>query len=98
MNIGQAIKKIRGNMKQREFSKLVGISQTYLSLVEKGHREPNFSVVNSITKATGIPPAVIMFIGLEESDFKPEHQDNFKMYKSFIQAPLQQLFQIEELK
>ena len=98
MNLGQAIKQIRGNMRQRDFANLVGISQTYLTQIEKGHKNPNISIVNKITKVTGIPPAIIMVLGLEQTDLPSETQVNHTMLKSFIQAPLRELFPMVSTK
>ncbi len=64
MNLGKAIRlcRIQKNMRQSELAERAEISVSYLSLLEQGKRDPNFSTIESIAAAIGVPVAVLMFL------------------------------------
>ncbi len=70
MNLGRAIKIIRTarNFTQRDLAKKAGLSASYLSLLEKGKRDPNISVLETISQALHIPLTVLIIIAAEEHD------------------------------
>ena len=77
MNLGNAIKLCRTqkNMNQAELAKLADISTSYLSLLERGKRDPNLSTVKNIATALNIPFSILMFLaadGDELSSVNPE--------------------------
>lgn len=78
MNIGTIISSLRKGKgyKQGEFANVVGISQTYLSLIEKNHREPNLSLLKTIAATLSIPLSAILFLSLQEEDV-PAHKREF---------------------
>lgn len=68
MNIGttiQTCRKVRG-MKQRELALEAGLSESYLSLLEKGKREPSLSALEALAKALGVPLSVLVFLAAQE--------------------------------
>jgi len=70
MNIGKAIKLCRTqkNMRQSELAVLADISVAYLSLIEQGKRDPNFSVLKSISKGLDIPLSILVFLATDNSE------------------------------
>ena len=70
MNVGNAIKLCRTqkNMNQAELAKLADISVSYLSLLERGKRDPNLSTVESIAAALNIPFSILMFLAAEKDE------------------------------
>lgn len=78
MNIGKAIKlcRVQKNMKQIELAELSKISVAYLSLLEHGKRDPNFSTIENIASALDIPLSIIIFLAADSSneikDLSPE--------------------------
>lgn len=70
MNIGHAIKLCRNqkNLSQIKLAKLAGVSVSYLSLLEQGKRDANFSVVNKIALAMDIPLSVIVFLAADNKE------------------------------
>jgi len=64
MNIGQVIKELRNKRKvsQQKLSKLLGITQGYLSLIEKGEREPGMGLIQKIAHSFGIPQQLIFLL------------------------------------
>lgn len=77
MNIGKTIKisRTQKELTQTDLAKIAGISASYLSLIEKGRRDPNIALVKKISEALGIPFCIFIFfasgddekIGLTES-------------------------------
>lgn len=72
MNIGKAIKlcRIQKNLRQIELANTAGISMSYLSLIEQGKRDPNFSVLESIAKGLDVPLSILVFLGADNSEIK----------------------------
>lgn len=71
MNIGQSIKQLRKErgISQKEFAKLVKISQTYLSLVESGKRDCTIHFLEIIAKGLNMPLSVLFWFASEKKDY-----------------------------
>lgn len=80
MNIGTVIKRFREarGIKQGELASLCQISQTYLSQVERNHKEANMSTLKTICDNLGLPIPVAMFLSVDESDVPNGRQDIFE--------------------
>ena len=70
MRIGETIKLCRTQKRltQAELAGLSGISVSYLSLLERNKRDPNFSTLESIVISLGIPMNVFIFLASEEEE------------------------------
>jgi transcriptional regulator with XRE-family HTH domain len=70
MNLGKAIKLCRTqkNMSQAELSELAGISVSYLSLLERGKRDPSFSTVETISEALQVPLSILIFLAADSDE------------------------------
>lgn len=70
MNLGNAIKLCRT---QRGFS-LVELAQradlsvSYLSLLERGKRDPSFSTIESIATALEVPVSILTFLAMDPEE------------------------------
>jgi len=86
MNVGEAIKYLRytKNIKQKDFCKEIGITQSYLSLVEKGHRTPSIQVLESISEYYKIPLPILFWFTVDESDVSEEKKEAYKILKPSI--------------
>ena len=64
MNIGEAIKFLRSrrNVSQVELAEKVEITQGFLSLIEKGEREPGFELVKKIADTLKVPEQLIFLL------------------------------------
>lgn len=69
MSIGKAIKALREKhgFSQQELSEAVGISQGYLSLVEKELREPGFDLIKKIACVLHIPQQLILLLACDKT-------------------------------
>lgn len=75
MNVFDALKlcRTRAEMSQKEVAEMAGISVSYLSLLERGKRNPNMSTIEKICRALNISPLILFFLcadedGLEKVD------------------------------
>lgn len=64
MGIGKAIKTLRTRHKvpQQVLAEKVGVTQGYLSLIEKGLREPGFDLIEKIADTLSIPQQIIFLL------------------------------------
>lgn len=72
MNIGKAIKlcRIQKDMRQTELAEASNISTAYLSLIEQGKRDPNFSVLQSLSDNLKVPLSILVFLASDSSEMK----------------------------
>lgn len=72
MNIGRAIKLCRTqrDMKQADLAASADISVSYLSLLERGQRDINFSTLQKISAALKVPISVITFLASDNTDLE----------------------------
>lgn len=77
MDLGRAIKLCRTqrNLTQEQLANRIGISKSYLSLIERGRRDPNFSTIKEIASALEVPVSILVFLatdGEELESISPE--------------------------
>jgi len=72
MNLGKAIRlcRIQRNMRQTQLAEKANISVSYLSMLERGKRDPNFSTVETIATALKVPVAVLTFLAAEPHELE----------------------------
>ena len=77
MNIGQAIQLARSKRKlsQAALAKRAGISVSYLSLLERGRRDPPLSTLQRIAAALAMPVEILFFLGAEEGELGHLNRD-----------------------
>ena len=96
MNIGVSIRSIRKkrlpNLKQVEFARLIGITQTYLSKIETGEKTPTINVLESISKQFEIPLPIIFWMGLEEEDIAESKKEHFRFLKPTVDAMINEFY------
>lgn len=70
MDIGNAVKQLRlqRGLNQTEFAEQCGLSQSYLSSIEKNRKEPTLTILKNIANSLNIPTPVLVFFALEEDD------------------------------
>jgi transcriptional regulator with XRE-family HTH domain len=80
MNIGNAIKQIRQHfgISQVELSERTGLSQTSISQIESGAKNPSKKSVKKICEAFEVPEAILYVMGMEDTDVPASRKDVFK--------------------
>jgi len=94
MNIGQAIRKLRKNelMNQEQFASSVGITQSYLSLIEKGHKKPSLEVLEQMADILNTPLPVLFWFGIDREDVDEKKQYAYDTLKPSIDNLINEVF------
>jgi transcriptional regulator with XRE-family HTH domain len=94
MNIGQAIRTIRKTklMNQEEFAESVGITQSYLSLIERGHKKPSLEVLQKMADIVNTPLPVLFWFGIERDDVDEKKQYAYDTLKPSIDNLINEVF------
>ena len=96
MRLGKTVReiRIRRGFTQKELADETNLSQTYLSLIENGKREPSLSTVESIGNALGIPSEIIAFLSLRAESIHPDKRELFEKVSPSIRAMITEYFSI----
>lgn len=76
MNLGKAIKLCRTQkgMNQQQLAEKAKISVSYLSLLEKGKRDLNYSTLQDIATGLSVPVSIISFLAADEQELSGINQ------------------------
>ena len=82
MDIGKRIGELRdeARLSQSALARLVGISQSAISQIEAGDRNPSFEMLRQIAKALKV--SVPHLVGAEVESLTPEEEVHFRQYRS----------------
>lgn len=83
MNLGQGIRRARkkSNLNQNRFSKVIGISQTFLSQIENNKKTPSVDVLNRIAEYFKCPLPILLWFTLEEADIDKSKVEYYRAFK-----------------
>jgi transcriptional regulator with XRE-family HTH domain len=72
MDFGRSLRLCRASrgFSQRELAAKSGISDSYLSLLEKNLRDPALSVVEKIATALNVPVSILLFLGTDSGELE----------------------------
>ena len=70
MKIGHSLKLCRSAKKLslESLAERAGLSQSYISMIESGKREPTISSIEKLAKALGVPTPIILFLAAEKDE------------------------------
>lgn len=94
MNIGNAIKGLRKQkgFKQNVFAEMCGLSQSYLSLIEKGKKEPTLNLLKRISSTLSMPLPILIFLSIDMDDVADSKKDAFKLLEPTIKGLINDVF------
>lgn len=77
MNIGQAIQlaRTKRQLTQAGLAKRAGISVSYLSMLERGKRDPPLSTLKQLASALVMPLEILFFLGAEDGELGHLNRD-----------------------
>ncbi|HSM92307.1 MAG TPA: helix-turn-helix transcriptional regulator [Anaeromyxobacteraceae bacterium] len=52
--------RLKNKLSQKALARRVGISVSYVSMLERGHRSPPLETVEKLAKALGVPPPKLL--------------------------------------
>lgn len=94
MEIGQAIRTLRKNQlcSQGDFAESIGITQPYLSGIEKGNKKPSLEVMEKVAEKLGTPLPVLFWFGVDREDVAEEKRYIYDMLKPSIDNLINEVF------
>ena len=77
MNIGNAIQlaRTRRKLSQAQLAQRVGMSVSYLSLLERSLRDPPLSTLKRIAAGLHVPLEILFFLGAENNELSGINKD-----------------------
>jgi transcriptional regulator with XRE-family HTH domain len=93
MDIGKRIAEIRedSGMSQSALARAVKTSQSAISQIEAGERNPSYDMLRQIASAMGVTPAYL--VGAEVEGLEPEEKLHFRQYRSLPPEAREELAQ-----
>ena len=84
MDIGSAIKTVRKKrgIQQKDLADICDISQTSISQIENGLKNPSPRNLERLCVALGIPEPMIYIVALQETDIPRSKKEVYKMLHS----------------
>jgi len=70
MNYGRAVRVVRAarNLSQTDLAARAGVDPSYISLIEKGERNPSVSKLHALSRALEVPGALLTLLASERRD------------------------------
>ena len=94
MDLGTTIKNIRKqkNLSQGKFASDCGITQTYLSQIEKNQKEPDLTILKKIASGLEIPLPILFFQSLTEEDVELDKREIFQVIGPSVKKIIDEIF------
>lgn len=94
MNLGDAIKtqRKRLSLSQGELAEAMGITQAYLSQIEKNKKEPNLSTLKLLSEKLDIPLPVLFFKSLDDADVPDEKKEAYGIINKSLNEMVNSIF------
>lgn len=94
MDISKALFQMRKRTvhNQKEFAGKLGISQTYLSLLENGKKTPSWDLIEHYSKLVNVPIAIVFWKSIEDKDVPTSKKRIFKELKPVVDNLIDQIF------
>lgn len=98
MDLGKAIHNVRKkkNLSQSKFSNLLGIDQSYLSLIENNRKKPSIKLLERVSNETDLPLPILLFFSLSEEDVKDDKKELFNIMFPKIKEMVSVIFEEED--
>ncbi len=88
MNYGKTIRDIRKSMgiSQGTLARKLGVTQGYLSKVEKSSQTPSISLLEDISDQLSISFSILVWLSVEDEDIPDDRVKPYRQLKSSIDA------------
>lgn len=100
MIYAEIFKKIRKNKKMNQviFSHELGITQSYLSSIEKNKLIPSRKILSKLSELANIPVEMLLWFNVKEDDVSYDKQEQFKAIKPAVDSLLMILIEDDFFK
>lgn len=94
MDLGNTINSLRKHkgLKQGDLANQAGLTQAYVSQIEKNKKEPNMSSLKKICGVLGVPVPVLFFLSIDDQDIPDQKKAAFKMLSPSIKSFIEEFF------
>ena len=94
MNLGKVIRVLRkqAKMSQNDLAKVCGLSQPYLSLVEKNERDIHTTSLKTICEALNVPLPIVYFMAIEKEDIPEDRRQAYELLSPHLTSMMQEIF------
>ena len=94
MKLGRALKDIRKEkgISQKDLCKEIGVSKTFMSLVENDVENPSTKLIHKIANHYKIPLFSIYWLATELTDVRQDKKEGFCVVKPIIDDLLKQFY------
>jgi len=94
MELGNTISELRGKkgLSQKALAEALGLSTTYLSLIENNKRVPAVQTLHKFCEALDVPLPVLLFLSLSESDVSPAKKEAYRTLVPSLKGALLNFF------
>ena len=77
MTIGESIRIVRTRLglKQGELARRTGVTQSLVSLIENGRRQPTVGLVERLCQAMDVPPQLVLLLACELREVRDEYRE-----------------------
>lgn len=91
MDFGKRLAKIREDtqLSQSALARLVGTSQSAISQIEAGERNPTYAMIRQLAEALGVTPGYLL--GGEVEGLSPEEEAYFRQFRSLPEEAREEL-------
>lgn len=100
MNLGSAIRLVRKEVgvTQAELAERSKLSQTSLSQIETGTKNPSTRTIKRICNALDVPESLVYILGMNDTDVPESKQHMYKMLFPSIKSLALQIISTEEFE
>ena len=86
MKFGPTIKNLRSrqSINQQVLADRIGVTQTYLSLLESDRKTPSINLINSLSKELKIPASILVYLTLNKDEVPKK--EFFQLRKDYLKG------------
>jgi len=90
MKLGKAIKDLRRKtgLTQNDLADRVDITQSHLSQLENGKKEPSLSTLDRIAEEFGLSVPALFVLAVDEDDIRPDRKEVYEQIYPKLEALL----------
>ena len=93
MKLGSTIKQLRKRqgLNQQKLADKLGVTQTYLSLLESDRKTPSINFINSLSKEFNIPSSILAYLTLRKEEITDDKLKSFEKINPLIEELIQEI-------